>query len=232
MAAIPELIPNASQRGTLIAIAIMMFVIAFFWFTPIVSKVLYPFKVLTVAFHEFGHAAVGICTGAKISSIELDPELGGATHMVGGIRFCTLPAGYLGSSLIGALLIFFGFDSLASKIAAALIAALLLLVLIWAKNWFARGITLLFIVIIILLYFIPGGWAIRYFVLFVGVMSAMYSIWDIMEDLVFRKVNESDAAQFAELCRCCPAQVYGIIWAIVSVAFMGGGILAGLYFFK
>jgi hypothetical protein len=34
------------------------------------------------------------------------------------------------------------------------------------------------------------------------VMSAMYSVWDILEDLVFRKVNESDAAKFAELCRC------------------------------
>lgn len=33
-------------------------------------------------------------------------------------------------------------------------------------------------------------------------------------------------------CRCCPAQVYGMIWAVVSVAFMGGGILAGIYFFK
>jgi hypothetical protein len=76
--------------------------------------------------------------------------------------------GYLGSSLIGALLIFFGFNSLASKVAAALIAALLVLVLIWSKNWFARGITIVFIVIIVLLYFVPGGWAVRYFVLFVG----------------------------------------------------------------
>lgn len=74
----------------------------------------------------------------------------------------------MGSSLIGSLLIFFGFDGLASKIAAGLIAFLLLLVLIWAKNWFARGMTLLFIAVIVALYFIPGNWAIRYFVLFVG----------------------------------------------------------------
>lgn len=46
MVAVPELVPNASQRGTLIAIGVMMFVIAFFWFTPFVSKLLYPFKVL------------------------------------------------------------------------------------------------------------------------------------------------------------------------------------------
>ena len=32
-------------------------------------------------------------------------------------------------------------------------------------------------------------------------MSAMYSFWDIVEDLVMRKVNESDASKFAEICR-------------------------------
>lgn len=52
---------------------------------------------LTVAFHEFSHAATGCCTGAKIKSIELDPREGGCTMMAGGIGAITLPAGYLGS---------------------------------------------------------------------------------------------------------------------------------------
>lgn len=33
-------------------------------------------------------------------------------------------------------------------------------------------------------------------------MSALYSVWDIFDDLVSRKVNESDASKFAEICRC------------------------------
>ena len=48
---------------------------------------------LTVAFHESGHALTGLCTGAHIESIELDPELGGLTTMRGGIQYITLPAG-------------------------------------------------------------------------------------------------------------------------------------------
>lgn len=47
--------------------------------------IIYPFKLLTVGFHEFGHAIVGLCTGAKIESITLDPDEGGATRMRGGI---------------------------------------------------------------------------------------------------------------------------------------------------
>ena len=52
-------------------------------------------QVLTVAFHESGHALTGLCTGARIESIELDPELGGLTTMRGGIQCITLPAGML-----------------------------------------------------------------------------------------------------------------------------------------
>jgi hypothetical protein len=44
---------------------------------------------------------------------------GGLTKMRGGIQACTLPAGYLGSSLIGALLIFAGFDTVASKVSVS-----------------------------------------------------------------------------------------------------------------
>lgn len=71
-----------------------------------VKWVLYPLKMLTIAFHEFGQcvngmqsrltlsceadirnnsAATGCCTGAKIKSITLDPREGGATMMAGGI---------------------------------------------------------------------------------------------------------------------------------------------------
>ena len=63
-------------------------------------------------------------------------------------------------------------------------------------------------------------------------MSALYSTWDIVEDLVLRKVNASDATQFAKLCNCCPAQVWGAIWMLVSLAFITAAILGALYAFK
>ena len=50
-------------------------------------------QVLTVAFHESGHALAGVATCAHITSVEIDPELGGLTQMRGGIQWITLPAG-------------------------------------------------------------------------------------------------------------------------------------------
>lgn len=56
-------------------------------------------------------------------------------------------------------------------------------------------------------------------------MNCLYSVWDICDDLVFRKVNESDASAFARLVGCCPAQVWGVVWLLISLAFFVGGIL-------
>ncbi|CAG8745354.1 17932_t:CDS:2, partial [Cetraspora pellucida] len=193
--------PSKDEITTLIIIGVYMLVILILWRMPILNYILYPFKLLTVGLHEWSHAAAGCCTGAKIEGIKLDPDEGGVTQMRGGIQCCTLPA--------GAILIFCGFNVVASKAASVVLGVLLIILLFWAKNWLTRGITVFFVIVIVVLWIVENGVGLRYFVLFVGVMSCLYSLWDILDDLVFRKVNESDASQFAKLCRCCPAQVWG-----------------------
>lgn len=54
--------------------------------------------------------------------------------MSGGIAWLTLPAGYLGSSLIGAALIACGFDTNASKVASLVLAVFFLFTLWWARK--------------------------------------------------------------------------------------------------
>lgn len=104
--------------------------------------------------------------------------------MSGGIPWITLPAGYLGSSLIGACLIACGFDTNASKIACLVLAAFFLFTLWWARrNWLYVFMNLLASVfiqfsffcrtwaliigmsgLIVLFWFVGGGVALRYFV--------------------------------------------------------------------
>ena len=54
--------------------------------------------------------------------------------MSGGIAWLTLPAGYLGSSFIGASLITCGFDTNASKVASLVLAVFFLFTLWWARR--------------------------------------------------------------------------------------------------
>ena len=86
-------------------------------------------------FHRVGSSAYAL-------SLYLHPHLtlscsadeGGATRMSGGIPFLTLPAGYLGSSFIGAVLIACGFDTNASKVASLVLAGFFLFTLWWARR--------------------------------------------------------------------------------------------------
>ncbi|KAI9336562.1 peptidase M50B-like-domain-containing protein [Obelidium mucronatum] len=203
---------------------------------PVLKHLLWPFKVFTVALHEFGHASVACCTGGRVHSITVDPDEGGLTKFSGGNVYLSLPAGYLSSSFFGALMIFCGFNLLASKVAGVFVGLCMLATLIWAKNWLTRGITVIFIGLIAFLWWLPvnGGVGLRYFILFLGCMSTLYSLWDICEDLVFRKVNESDASQFARLCcrGAIGARVWGAIWFLISLLFLTIAVVAALYTWK
>jgi hypothetical protein len=183
---------------------------------------------LVIAFHEFGHASTACCTGGHVKSITLDPREGGATLMSGGISAITLPAGYLGSSLIGAVLIFCGFDIVASKIASIVLGVSFLLTLWWGRrDWLTILTVLLAVGLLVACWFIKHAEPLRFVVLFIGVMSALYSVWDICDDLILRKVNSSDASVFAKRYGGSSA-CWGVIWSLVAVVFMAIAIVAGI----
>ncbi|KAI1061684.1 hypothetical protein NW752_007164 [Fusarium irregulare] len=220
--------PNRTQQITLGIIGVYVVVIAILWNVPYVKMVLWPFKMLVIAFHEFGHAITVLLTGGRVKSITLSPNEGGATHHIGGADAIVLPAGYLGSSIIGALLTFCGFNIVASKVASIVLGVCFLLTLWWGKrDWLTILTVLLAVGLLIACWFIQHAEALRFVVLFIGVMSSLYSIWDICDDLILRKVNESDASVFAKRYGGS-SQCWGVIWSIISILFMAAGIVAGL----
>ncbi|KAI8629612.1 peptidase M50B-like-domain-containing protein [Xylariaceae sp. FL1651] len=221
-------VTSDSQKVTLGIIALYVVVIAILWNVPYVRWSLWPFKMLVIAFHEFGHAIAAVLTGGRVKSISLDPHEGGVTHMMGGKSAITLPAGYLGSSLIGAILIFTGFNIVASKIVSIGLGVCFLLTLWWGKkDWLTIATILLAVGLLIASWFIVHAEALRFVVLFIGVMSSLYSVWDICDDLILRKVNSSDASVFAQRYGGS-SQCWGVIWSIISVLFLATGIIAGI----
>lgn len=188
-----DLTVNHTQAVTLGVMAAYVVVIAILWNLPFLRYSLWPFKVrytsiqpcpyntpffskctnpaprspqmLVIAFHEFGHAITACCTGGRVKSISLDPHEGGVTHMQGGMTAITLPAGYLGSSIIGALLIFAGFNITASKVASIILGVCFLLTLWWArKDWLTIITVLLAVGLLVACWFIAHGQALRWVV--------------------------------------------------------------------
>jgi hypothetical protein len=54
----------------------------------------------------------------------------------------------------------------------------------------------------------------------IGATSALYAVWDIASDVLFRHSGESDAAALAQLTGL-PAGVWGVVWIALSVGVMG-----------
>lgn len=208
------------QLGIVLGYGVLIF---FLWHTP----VLYPFKLITVYIHEMGHALAGLVTGAKIDGIEVNPDEGGVCHLRGGNMWLILPAGYLGSSIVGSLLILLGTGLFLSKIAAVLLAIGLLFALWWAKNWLSRGLTLAFFVVLGFLWWFKGGVGLPYLISFVGTMSALYAIYDIFDDTIRRNISSSDASKLAQMTGI-PSIVWGVVWFLFSCGMLTGALYLGI----
>ncbi|KAK4698717.1 hypothetical protein P7C70_g7553, partial [Phenoliferia sp. Uapishka_3] len=132
------LTPTHDQSLTLYVIAIYLVGIAVGWNLIGLRELLYPFKILTIATHEVGHILGYVCFNLKIEDVTFSPEEGGLVRLAPAvvtfpeegmiIRVPDIAApvpglvfGYLFNIIIGGLLTYCGFDTLASKIASFLV---------------------------------------------------------------------------------------------------------------
>ncbi|KAD3640808.1 hypothetical protein E3N88_30031 [Mikania micrantha] len=178
-----------------------------------------PFKLITVFLHEASHAIACKLTCGEVMGMEVHANEGGVTQTRGGIYWLILPAGYLGSSFWGMLLILASTDLLTARIAAGCLAAALLIVLFIAKNVIVIFFTgfIIFIAIVWILQEKTTVRILRYVILFIGIFffhNSVPSFANIYDDLISRRVNSSDAEKFAEICPCpCNGVAWGVIWS-------------------
>ncbi|GAA5821523.1 hypothetical protein JCM3770_001064 [Rhodotorula araucariae] len=250
-----------TQWVTVYWVEICVIVLLFGWNLYIARSILFPFKLCAVACHEGCHGVVGTLTGAKVSSLILDPNQGGSTRMVGGWAFLSLPAGYIGSTVIGSALIFAGFDQKAAKIAAIPLFIHLSIVAYWARTSRFTLLNVTFIQgLILILYIVQHAAFLRFLLLLIGCMngalrgsclaalgagtgmltstrhllagSTFPKVMYSVWDQLDDKINESDVCAFQRMYPWLPAQVWGAIWTLFSCAGLTAGILGGIVCFK
>ncbi|KAA0058087.1 uncharacterized protein E6C27_scaffold274G003950 [Cucumis melo var. makuwa] len=231
---------NHEQVVFLITVSVCTVVILALWRTILLK----PFKLVTVFLHEASHAIVCKLTCGHVEGIQVHADEGGATQTRGGVYWLILPAGYIGSSFWGMLLILASTNLLTSRIAAGCFLVSLLVVLCVAKNWTLRGLCIGFIVFLGVIWVLQETTKVRvlrYVILFIGkiylllhhfrISIMLYSCYssDIYDDLISRRVHSSDAEKFAEVCPCpCNGVGWGIIWGFISFIFLCGAMYLGL----
>ncbi|OUM58977.1 hypothetical protein PIROE2DRAFT_47487, partial [Piromyces sp. E2] len=113
--------PSRSQIKIVLTLIVYTILICILWNVRSLSWILWPFKIMTVTLHELSHALMAICTKASVKRIVVNSNQGGQTVYAGGNPYLIIPAGYIGSTVFGGLLIFCGFNQNISKVASLII---------------------------------------------------------------------------------------------------------------
>ncbi|TRM65303.1 peptidase M50B-like-domain-containing protein [Schizophyllum amplum] len=154
----------------MIAMAVVIFGL---WNVPVVRKLLNPLKLFTIGLHELFHIFLTILSGGRILKVTIDPQLGGATIVEGGVPGLILPAGYLGSTMMGACFVLGGFDTLIAKIMSFVLAVGLIAPLSLVRDKLTILLTLIYEALLIGFWFVDHASALRWLCLLVGIMKCV-----------------------------------------------------------
>ena len=190
------------------------------WDTPVV----YPVKIFVVGLHELAHALAALLTGGQVLSIQIFPDEGGLTTTRGGWPFVITSAGYVGSLLLGGLLLYLSSRRAWSRqLSVALAVLISLCTLIFFRNFFAIAYGLLAAVALFFCaYRLPV--AVNFYLIrFVAVASCLYAVLDIRSDLFnaapIGQPSINDAAALSQLTGI-PAIVWAVLWLAISLSLL------------
>lgn len=198
----------------LIALTIVVFAL---WSTPAV----FPLKILVVFLHELSHGFAAVLTGGSIEAISLSVEQGGHAITRGGSRFIILTAGYLGSLLLGVMLLVIALRTHADRAALGLFGVITLVV----AALYIRDIFPLVFCGLTGLAMLATAWflnrPINDFVLrVIGLSSMIYVPFDIFSDTIARSNLRSDAFMLAEEFGGT-TMLWGGLWLVLSLCVIG-----------
>ena len=193
-----------------------------FWDTGLIK----PFRFFVVLVHEVNHAAAALLSGGEVVEIRTHWNESGHTLARGGIYPLISAAGYVGSALIGSLLIYTGLYPQAQRFVLLCIGAV------------CMGMTMAYTPLGGVDFFlgIGGGFVLcamaiksqrmaRVGSVWMGVMLCLYSLFDFRTDLWYH-AERTDAGLLSAYWGLDPLQVpylaylIALSWVLLSLACM------------
>ena len=205
----------------LLLIFVFVIVTWFAWNTPFI----YPIKLFTVTMHETGHALAASILGGKAVKFAVNPQQGGITQyqisetMQGWKKFIIISAGYLGSIIIGAILLLLSHTWVAPWLPWLIGFGLLFETIFFVRDWFTAGVCAIAILFFGAVGLIAPN-SIRGFIgKFIATVSCCYAIFDIRDDVLrFGSAQRMGSdAHALQVLTGVPYYIWGILWIILSI---------------
>jgi len=198
----------------LVFLSIALIISFLFWDTYLV----YPIKLFVVLIHEISHALSTIVSGGKVIVFNIGLDLGGKCETENGNNILIAASGYLGSLLFGLLIFYSTYNK---KIGKWLLIITAIIILITSVSLMQNtSLTLLAVLYSVLLFVSAFFLQIRidsYILKLFGLLSCIYVLFDIKEDILSTNSAISDASILSDLINV-PTIVIGLIWLFISLA--------------
>jgi Peptidase M50B-like len=91
------------MNSRLLVLAVLLTVLLSFF--PFAQVITYPFLIFSTLIHETSHAIAAVITGGTVESLIVRINGSGVTYTRGGLQLLISSAGYVGTTLFGALLL-------------------------------------------------------------------------------------------------------------------------------
>jgi len=182
------------------------------WRTPVVL----PLKLLIVFLHELSHALAAIATGGAVLEIGLVPQQGGHTVTQGGSLFAIFSAGYLGSLLIGVMVLLTALKTHWDRAILAILGVVILLAtVLYVRDLFAAGFGLSCGALMVAMARHLRRDYCDLTLRVIGLSSMIYVPYDVISDTLLRAHLRSDARMLAEEFGGT-TQFWGMLWLLLS----------------
>lgn len=204
--------PVTNQQKSLVLTAVISLVVVVAWFTPF----MWPFKILVVYFHEMSHVVATYLTGGRVVEFSLNVMQGGHVVSIGGNRFITLSAGYLGSLGWGLAFLWAASNTRHDRYITGAIGIMMCLTPLLGTSVGVTIILLAFGLAFLALARFTGHFWNDLVLRCLGIVSMIYVPLDIISDTLLRSYARSDARMLAEEFGGATI-LWGGIWLLISL---------------
>lgn len=188
-------------------------------FVPMASFIVYPFRLFVTFIHEGGHALATLLTMGQVDSIQLYRDASGVTMTRGGFSLLISSAGYLTSTLYGALLLMIGRRSDRAKGMLAVTAAGILgLTIFYVRGMFGWGTGISLTVLLTLAVIFLSQRATHFLLNFLAVQCCLNALYDLNTLFLISVASDSHSdARNMQSYTGIPAVLWSLVWLGISV---------------
>ena len=195
------------------------------WFIPFVGLILYPIRFFVTYVHELCHAFAAVLTLGWPIGVQVFLDTSGVTHTLGGLGLAISSAGYVGTPLVGALLLLLAARRSTIRPALVSLGAVFAISALWlGANFLAWGGGLVIGALLIAMGLKGSNRMTRFGLSFLAIQCMLNALSDL-RFLFWLSIGSSaptDAQNMANATGgLVPAVLWTTLWALTAVGILG-----------